>query len=60
MGKLTPLPPGCRRADAHVLGAAGEAFGYDRMLKTSTVKRRVHSLFCQGCPLYDLMTGWAR
>jgi hypothetical protein len=25
------------------------------MLKTSTVKRRVHSLFCQGCPLYDLL-----
>jgi hypothetical protein len=25
-----------------LLGAAGEALGYDRMLKTNTVKRRVH------------------
>jgi len=25
------------------------------MLKTNTVKRRVHSLFRQGCMLYDLM-----
>ena len=38
-----------------LLGAAGEALGYDRMLKTSTVKRRVHSLFRQGCLLYDLL-----
>ena len=38
-----------------LLGAAGEALGYDRMLKTNTVKRRVHSLFRQGCMLYDLM-----
>ena len=38
-----------------LLGAAGEALGYDRMLKTNTVKRRVHSLFCQGCMLYDLI-----
>ena len=38
-----------------LLGAAGEALGYDRMLKTSTVKRRVHSLFRQGCMLYDLL-----
>ena len=37
-----------------LLGAAGEALGYDRMLKTNTVKRRVHSLFRQGCMLYDL------
>ena len=29
--------------------------GYDSMLKTNTVKRRVHSLFCQGCMLYDLI-----
>jgi hypothetical protein len=27
----------------------------DRQLRTSTVKRRVHSLFRQGCLLYDLM-----
>jgi hypothetical protein len=38
-----------------LLGAAGEALGYDRMLKTNTVKRRVHSLFRQGCMLYDLL-----
>ena len=38
-----------------LLGAAGEALGYDSMLKTNTVKRRVHSLFRQGCMLYELM-----
>ena len=38
-----------------LLGAAGEALGYDRMLKTNTAKHRVHSLFRQGCMLYDLM-----
>ena len=38
-----------------LLGAAGEALGYDRMLKTNTVKRRVHSLFRQGCMLYELI-----
>jgi hypothetical protein len=38
-----------------LLGAAGEALGYDRMLKTNTAKRRVHSLFRQGCLLYDLL-----
>jgi hypothetical protein len=27
----------------------------DRQLRTSTVKRRVHSLFRQGCLLYDLI-----
>lgn len=37
-----------------LLGAAGEALGYDRMLKANTVKRRTHSLFRQGCMLY----GW--
>ena len=37
-----------------LLGAAGEALGYDRLLKTNTVKGRVHSLFRQGCMLYDL------
>ena len=26
---------------------------YDRLLKTNTVRRRVHSLFRQGCMLYD-------
>jgi hypothetical protein len=38
-----------------LLGAAGEALGYDRMLKTNTTKRRVQSLFRQGCMLYDLI-----
>jgi hypothetical protein len=34
-----------------LLGAAGEAL----MLKINTAKRRVHSLFRQGCMLYDLI-----
>jgi hypothetical protein len=38
-----------------LLGAAGEALGYDRHLKSNTAKRRVHSLFRQGCMLYDLI-----
>jgi hypothetical protein len=38
-----------------ILGAAGESLGMDRLLRTSTVKRRVHSLFRQGCLLYDLI-----
>ncbi len=38
-----------------LLGAAGESLGMDRSLRTSTVKRRVHSLFRQGCLLYDLI-----
>jgi len=38
-----------------LLGQAGEALGYDRHLRTSTAKRRVHSLFRQGCLLYDLI-----
>ncbi len=38
-----------------LLGAAGEALGYDRHLKSNTSKRRTHSLFRQGCMLYDLM-----
>jgi hypothetical protein len=36
-----------------LLGAAGEALGYDRLLKSNTAKRRTHSLFRQGCMLYD-------
>jgi hypothetical protein len=36
-----------------LLGAAGEALGYDRM--PSTTQRRVHSVFRQGCLLYDLL-----
>ena len=38
-----------------LLGAAGETLGYDRMLKTNISKRRTHSLFRQGCMLYDLI-----
>jgi hypothetical protein len=38
-----------------MLGAAGESLGMDRHLRTSTTKRRTHSLFRQGCILYDLM-----
>ena len=36
-----------------LLGAACEATGYDRYLKTNTVKTRTHSLFRQGCMIYD-------
>ena len=38
-----------------LLGAAGEALGYDRFLKSNTAKRRTHSLFRQGCMLYELL-----
>ena len=38
-----------------LLGAAGEALGYDRHLKTNTAKRRTHSVFRQGCMLYELI-----
>lgn len=38
-----------------VLGAAGEAIGYDRHLRTSTTSRRVHSLFRQGVMYYQLI-----
>lgn len=36
-----------------LLGGAGEALGMDRLLKSNTVKRRVHSLFRQGCLYYE-------
>ena len=36
-----------------LLGAACEATGYDRYLKANTVKTRTHSLFRQGCMIYD-------
>lgn len=35
-----------------LLGAAGEAVGIDMHYKANTVKRRVHSLFRQGCMYY--------
>jgi hypothetical protein len=38
-----------------LLGAAGEALGYDRYLKSNTSKQRTHSLFRQGCMLYELI-----
>ena len=39
-----------------LLGGAGEALGMERLLKTNTVKRRVHSLFRQGCLDYDAIS----
>jgi Transposase DDE domain len=38
-----------------VLGAAGESLGMDRHLKVNTTSRRTHSLFRQGCMLYELI-----
>jgi len=38
-----------------LLGAAGETLGMDRHLKVNTAKHRTHSLFRQGCMLYELM-----
>jgi hypothetical protein len=42
-----------------LLGGAGEALGMDRLLKSNTVKRRVHSLFRQGCLYYDAIPNMA-
>jgi len=38
-----------------LLGAVGERLGMDRLLKSNTSKTRTHSLFRQGCMLYDLI-----
>ena len=38
-----------------LLGAAGESLGMDRLLKSNTSKTRSHSLFRQGCMLYELI-----
>jgi hypothetical protein len=38
-----------------LLGAAGEALGYDRHLKSNTAEHRTHSLFRQGCMFYELI-----
>jgi hypothetical protein len=38
-----------------MLGAAGEILGMDRMLRANTAKYRTHSLFRQGCMLFDLL-----
>jgi hypothetical protein len=38
-----------------LLGAVGESLGMDRLLKSNTSKTRSHSLFRQGCMLYELI-----
>ena len=38
-----------------LLGTAGESLGMDRQLKSNTSKARTHSLFRQGCMLYELI-----
>jgi hypothetical protein len=38
-----------------LLGAAGESLGMDRHLKSNTFKHRTHSVFRQGCMLYELI-----
>jgi len=38
-----------------LLGMVGESLGLDRILKSNTSKTRTHSLFRQGCMLYDLI-----
>jgi hypothetical protein len=38
-----------------LLGVASERTGYDRLLKVNTVKHRTHSLFRQGCMVYELI-----
>jgi len=38
-----------------LLGAVGESLGMDRLLKPNTSKTRTHSLFRQGCMLYELI-----
>ncbi len=37
------------------LGEVGERLGMDRLLKSNTSKTRTHSLFRQGCMLYELI-----
>ena len=38
-----------------LLGAVGESLGMGRLLKSNTSKTRTHSLFRQGCMLYELI-----
>jgi hypothetical protein len=38
-----------------LLGQAGEMIGMDKTLRTSTTKRRTHSLFRQGLMLFGLI-----
>ena len=54
-GRSPALPGRLRLRPELPIQAAGESLGMDRSLRTSTVKRRVHSLFRQGCLLYDLI-----
>jgi len=42
-----------------LLGTVGESLGMDRLLKSNTSKTRTHSLFRQGCMLYDLTPNMA-
>ncbi len=39
----------------HILGAEGESLGMSRLLKTNTVKSRVHSLYRQGQTYLQLL-----
>ena len=38
-----------------LLGSIGESLEMDRLLKSNTSKTRTHSLFRQGCMLYELI-----
>ena len=38
-----------------LLGAVAESLGMDRLLKSNTSTKRTHSLFRQGCMLYELI-----
>ena len=38
-----------------LLGTVGESLGMDRLLKSNMLKTRSHSLFRQGCMLYELI-----
>ena len=38
-----------------LLGMVGESLGMDRILKSNTSTKRTHSLFRQGCMLYELI-----
>ncbi|MGI4806516.1 MAG: hypothetical protein ACRYF2_00185 [Janthinobacterium lividum] len=45
----------CAMALLTLLGTVGESLGMDRLLKSNTSKTRSHSLFRQGCMLYELI-----
>ena len=46
---------GFRGAIARMRGEIEPKAGYDRLMKANTVKTRTHSLFRQGCMLYELI-----